>query len=106
MLGFLSQLTKKIKELWEQYQEGLITESERYNKAVDIWSTTTERVTEEMIKRMETKEYVGPNGEKILGPSFNPVYIMAFSGARGSKDQIRQLAGMRGLMAKTIWRNH
>ncbi len=96
----LREAEKKIKELWEQYQEGLITESERYNKAVDIWSTTTERVTEEMIKRMETKEYIGPNGEKVLGPSFNPVYIMAFSGARGSKDQIRQLAGMRGLMAK------
>lgn len=96
----LKEAEKKIKELWDQYQEGLITESERYNKAVDIWSTTTERITEEMIKRMETKEHIGPKGEKVLGPSFNPVYIMAFSGARGSKDQIRQLAGMRGLMAK------
>lgn len=96
----LKEAEEKIKELWEQYREGLITDSERYNKAVDIWSTATERVTEEMIKIMESKEYIGPNGEKIIGPSFNPVYIMAFSGARGSKDQIRQLAGMRGLMAK------
>ncbi len=96
----LEEAEKKVAEIWEQYREGLITESERYNKAVDIWSNATERITEEMIKEMETKEYIGPNGERIKGPSFNPVYIMAFSGARGSKDQIRQLAGMRGLMAK------
>ncbi len=96
----LKEAEKRIAELWEQYQDGLITESERYNKAVDIWSTTTERITDEMMKKMETGEYTGPDGEKVIGPSFNPVYIMAFSGARGSKDQIRQLAGMRGLMAK------
>ncbi|MDM7202665.1 MAG: DNA-directed RNA polymerase subunit beta', partial [Thermodesulfobacteriaceae bacterium] len=96
----LKDAEKKIAELWEQYRDGLITDSERYNKAIDIWSTATERITEEMIKKMETKEYIGPKGEKVIGPSFNPVYIMAFSGARGSKDQIRQLAGMRGLMAK------
>ncbi|MFN3505577.1 MAG: DNA-directed RNA polymerase subunit beta', partial [Caldimicrobium sp.] len=99
-IEILKEAEKKIAELWEQYQEGLITDSERYNKAIDIWATTTEKITEEMIKKMETKVYEGPNGEKIIGPSFNPVYIMAFSGARGSKDQIRQLAGMRGLMAK------
>lgn len=96
----LKEAEEKIAELWRQYQEGLITESERYNKAIDIWSTATEKVTEEMMKKMEVAEYIGPNGEKVIGPSFNPVYIMAFSGARGSKDQIRQLAGMRGLMAK------
>ncbi|MGC9109580.1 MAG: DNA-directed RNA polymerase subunit beta' [Caldimicrobium sp.] len=96
----LKEAEEKIAELWRQYQDGLITESERYNKAIDIWATATERVTEEMMKKMEVAEYIGPNGEKIVGPSFNPVYIMAFSGARGSKDQIRQLAGMRGLMAK------
>ncbi|MGB9762094.1 MAG: DNA-directed RNA polymerase subunit beta' [Caldimicrobium thiodismutans] len=96
----LKEAEEKIAELWRQYQDGLITESERYNKAIDIWATATERVTEEMMKKMEVAEYIGPNGEKVVGPSFNPVYIMAFSGARGSKDQIRQLAGMRGLMAK------
>ncbi len=96
----LKEADKKIAEILQQYKDGLITESERYNKAVDIWSNATEKVTEEMIKEMETKEYVGPNGEKVKGLSFNPVYLMAFSGARGSKDQIRQLAGMRGLMAK------
>jgi len=96
----ISEAEKKVAEIWQQYRDGLITESERYNKAVDIWANATERVTEEMIKEMETKEYIGPDGRKVIGPSFNPVYMMAFSGARGSKDQIRQLAGMRGLMAK------
>jgi DNA-directed RNA polymerase subunit beta' len=96
----IASAEKKVAEIWQQYRDGLITESERYNKAVDIWANTTERVTEEMIKEMETKEYIGPDGKKVIGPSFNPVYMMAFSGARGSKDQIRQLAGMRGLMAK------
>ncbi len=96
----LDEAEAKITEIWQQYRDGLITESERYNKAIDIWSHATEKVTEEMIKEMELKEYIGPNGEKVIGPSFNPVYIMAFSGARGSRDQIRQLAGMRGLMAK------
>ncbi|RKX59478.1 MAG: DNA-directed RNA polymerase subunit beta', partial [Thermodesulfobacteriota bacterium] len=96
----IAEAERKIAEIWQQYRDGLITESERYNKAVDIWANTTERVTEEMIKEMETKEYIAPDGKKIKGPSFNPVYMMAFSGARGSKDQIRQLAGMRGLMAK------
>ncbi|MEZ0344745.1 MAG: DNA-directed RNA polymerase subunit beta' [Caldimicrobium sp.] len=96
----LREAEERIAELWRQYQDGLITESERYNKAIDIWSTATEKVTEEMMKKMEVAEYIGPNGEKVIGPSFNPVYIMAFSGARGSKDQIRQLAGMRGLLAK------
>lgn len=75
----LREAERRIAELWEQYQDGLITESERYNKAIDIWSTTTERITDEMMKRMETGEYIGPNGEKVMGPSFNPVYIMAFS---------------------------
>jgi len=96
----IASAEKKVAEIWQQYRDGLITESERYNKAVDIWANTTERVTEEMIKEMETKEYIGPDGRKVIGLSFNPVYMMAFSGARGSKDQIRQLAGMRGLMAK------
>jgi len=96
----IAEAEKKVAEIWQQYSDGLITESERYNKIIDIWANTTERVTEEMIKEMETKEYITPDGKKIKGPSFNPVYLMAFSGARGSKDQIRQLAGMRGLMAK------
>ena len=96
----LAEAERKVAEIWQQYRDGLITESERYNKTIDIWSNVTEKVTEEMIKKMESKVYKGPNGKEVVGPSGNPVYIMAFSGARGSKDQIRQLAGMRGLMAK------
>ena len=96
----LAEAERKVAEIWQQYRDGLITESERYNKTVDIWSNVTEKVTEEMIKKMESKVYKGPDGKEVVGPSGNPVYIMAFSGARGSKDQIRQLAGMRGLMAK------
>ncbi len=96
----LKEAEKKVAEVIDQYTNGLITGSEKYNKIVDIWTEATEKVTEAMIKAMESKEYVGPNGEKVKGPSLNPVYIMAFSGARGSTDQIRQLAGMRGLMAK------
>jgi DNA-directed RNA polymerase subunit beta' len=75
-----------------QYQEGAITKGERYNKVIEIWSNVTERVADEMIKGIERQ-----NKEGI---EFNPIYIMADSGARGSKQQIRQLAGMRGLMAK------
>ena len=75
-----------------QYQEGAITKGERYNKVIEIWSNVTEKVADEMIRGIETQ-----NKEGI---EFNPIYIMADSGARGSKQQIRQLAGMRGLMAK------
>ncbi len=96
----LAEAEKKVEEILKQYRDGLITDGERYNKTVDIWSAATDQVTKEMIKEMETAEYVGPDGKKVIGPSMNPVYIMAYSGARGSVDQIRQLAGMRGLMAK------
>jgi DNA-directed RNA polymerase subunit beta' len=75
-----------------QYQEGAITQGERYNKIIEIWSKVTERVSEEMFKSMEEDDRTG----RYL----NPIYIMADSGARGSKQQIRQLSGMRGLMAK------
>ncbi len=75
-----------------QYQDGAITNGERYNKVIAIWSEVTEKVADEMFGEMEGLDKTGRN--------FNPVYIMADSGARGSKQQIRQLAGMRGLMAK------
>ena len=75
-----------------QYQEGAITQGERYNKIIEIWSKVTEAVSEEMFKTMEEDDRTG----RYL----NPIYIMADSGARGSKQQIRQLSGMRGLMAK------
>ena len=76
----------------QQYLEGAITNGERYNKVIAIWSDVTEKIADEMFSEMQETEQAGRN--------FNPVYIMADSGARGSKQQIRQLAGMRGLMAK------
>jgi DNA-directed RNA polymerase subunit beta' len=76
----------------QQYLEGAITNGERYNKVIAVWSEVTEKIADEMFAEMEETEHAGRN--------FNPVYIMADSGARGSKQQIRQLAGMRGLMAK------
>src|SRR5918999_774008 len=75
----------------QQYLEGAITNGERYNKVIAVWSDVTEKIADAMFKEMERRDQEG---------SFNPVYIMADSGARGSKQQIRQLAGMRGLMAK------
>src|SRR5450432_3456755 len=83
---------KAVFEVQQQYQEGAITHGERYNKIIEIWSKVTERVSEEMFKTMEEDDRTG----RYL----NPIYIMADSGARGSKQQIRQLSGMRGLMAK------
>jgi DNA-directed RNA polymerase subunit beta' len=83
---------KAVIEVQSQYQEGAITHGERYNKIIEIWSKVTERVSEEMFKVMEEDDRTG----RYL----NPIYIMADSGARGSKQQIRQLSGMRGLMAK------
>ncbi len=83
-----------------QYSDGLITDGEKYNKIVDIWSKATDRITKEMMDEMAV-DYVRDKDNKIQEiKSFNSVFIMADSGARGSKDQIRQLAGMRGLMAK------
>jgi DNA-directed RNA polymerase subunit beta' len=79
-------------EVERQYQDGAITDGERYNKIIDIWSDVTEKVSDEMFREMAQQD------EK--GEEFNPIFIMADSGARGSKQQIRQLAGMRGLMAK------
>src|SRR6185312_7167059 len=83
---------RQVIEVQEQYQEGAITTSERYNKIIEIWSKVTEQVSDKMFKGMEEDDRSG----RVL----NPIYIMADSGARGSKQQIRQLSGMRGLMAK------
>jgi DNA-directed RNA polymerase subunit beta' len=89
-----------VQEIEHQYNEGLITEGEKYNKAVDIWAKATEDVAAEMMREIGATEIDGPSGVKTQVESFNPIYMMADSGARGSKDQMRQLAGMRGLMAK------
>src|ERR1700688_3890868 len=90
--GLVKDAEKAVIEVQSQYQEGAITHGERYNKIIEIWSKVTERVSEEMFKTMEEDDRTG----RYL----NPIYIMADSGARGSKQQIRQLSGMRGLMAK------
>ena len=92
---------KEVLEIETQYTEGLITDGERYNKVVDIWAQAAEQIAAEMMAEIGSEEIEDPNtGEMKKVPSFNPIYIMADSGARGSAQQIRQLAGMRGLMAK------
>jgi len=96
----LRKAFEEVKEIERQYSEGLITEGEKYNKVVDTWAKATEDVAAEMMKEIATEIVVGPDGKKEQMQSFNPIYMMADSGARGSKEQMRQLAGMRGLMAK------
>src|SRR5207247_9469963 len=88
----VSGAQNEVIDVEKQYLDGAITNGERYNKVIAIWSTVTEKVADAMFKEMEKTDQEG--GE------FNPIYIMADSGARGSKQQIRQLAGMRGLMAR------
>ncbi|MCL6583772.1 MAG: DNA-directed RNA polymerase subunit beta' [bacterium] len=87
---------KEVIEVEQQYLDGIITDGERYNKVVDIWSRVTEQVSDEMFMELESEQSTDGAGKA----EFNPIYMMADSGARGSKQQIRQLAGMRGLMAK------
>ena len=96
----LADSEKQVSEIQQQYDEGLITDGERYNKVVDIWAQTGDRVAKEMMAELEKDEFELANGEKVKAPSFNPIFVMADSGARGSAAQIRQLAGMRGLLAK------
>ncbi len=97
----LGKAQKEVTEIEEQYTEGLITDGERYNKVVDIWAQVAEQIANEMMGEIGSEEITDElTGEKRRAPSFNPIYIMADSGARGSAQQIRQLAGMRGLMAK------
>ncbi len=90
----------QVREIERQYNEGLITEGEKYNKVVDIWAKATENVAAEMMNEIASEKVEGPDGETREMDSFNPIFMMADSGARGSKDQMRQLSGMRGLMAK------
>jgi DNA-directed RNA polymerase subunit beta' len=89
-----------VAEFQRQYQEGLITDGERYNKVVDRWAQVTEELSEDLMTQLSEDEVITPEGKKAKVPSFNPIFMMADSGARGSGQQIRQLAGMRGLMAK------
>ena len=89
-----------MKEIQEQYSSGLVTNGERYNKVVDIWSRTNDQVAKAMMEKLGTDEVTDTKGNKVRQKSFNSIFMMADSGARGSAAQIRQLAGMRGLMAK------
>ncbi|MBU1248203.1 MAG: DNA-directed RNA polymerase subunit beta', partial [Proteobacteria bacterium] len=97
----LESANNEVNEIERQYREGIITRTEKYNKVVDVWTKTTNDVSNEMMKEVSVDEVVDPvTGAIEHNSSFNPIYMMATSGARGNQDQMRQLAGMRGLMAK------
>ncbi|WP_026688072.1 DNA-directed RNA polymerase subunit beta' [Azovibrio restrictus] len=90
----------EVKEIEHQYTNGLVTQGERYNKVVDIWGRTGDQVAKVMMDQLGHEEVVDRHGKTVKQDSFNSIFMMADSGARGSAAQIRQLAGMRGLMAK------
>jgi DNA-directed RNA polymerase subunit beta' len=96
----IEQANGEVREIEDQYNKGLITDGERYNKVVDIWAEVTDQIADEMMRELGTQEVKDADGKLRRIPSFNPIFMMADSGARGSAQQIRQLAGMRGLMAK------
>ncbi len=96
----IAKSQSEVMDVEDQYSKGLITSGEKYNKVIDIWSRATDSVTKEMMNELSVQYLRDENNRLIETPSFNSIYIMADSGSRGSKDQIRQLAGMRGLMAK------
>ncbi|MCE9787595.1 DNA-directed RNA polymerase subunit beta' [Shewanella chilikensis] len=90
----------EVLEIQEQFQSGLVTAGERYNKVIDIWASANEKVSKAMMENLSSELVINRDGEEEKQASFNSIYMMADSGARGSAAQIRQLAGMRGLMAK------
>ncbi len=98
--GILARSEDEVKAIQAQYTSGLVTEGERYNKVVDIWSRATDEVAKAMMDRVSKDTVYLPDGSSVQQDSFNSIFMMADSGARGSAAQIRQLAGMRGLMAK------
>ena len=96
----LKRAEEEVKEIEDQYASGLVTNGERYNKVVDIWSHTNDQVARAMMEKLGKEVNVDEQGNEVEEKSFNSIFMMADSGARGSAAQIRQLAGMRGLMAK------
>ena len=90
----------EVKEIQQQYTSGLVTAGERYSKVLDIWSRTNEQVAKAMMETLSSDTVIDKEGKEVKQDSFNPVFMMSDSGARGSAAQMRQLAGMRGLMAK------
>jgi DNA-directed RNA polymerase subunit beta' len=98
--SMIEEAEVQVKDIQEQYAKGVVTDGERYNKVIDIWSRTSETVAKAMMNEIGFEEFENKDGKMETLPSFNSVYMMADSGARGSPAQMRQLAGMRGLMAK------
>ncbi len=96
----IDEATDEVKEIEQQFASGLVTHGEKYNKVIDIWSRANELLSKRMMENLKTDKVVDREGNEVDQESFNSVYMMADSGARGSAAQIRQLAGMRGLMAK------
>lgn len=98
--SIIATAENEVKEIGSQFASGLVTQGERYNKVVDIWSRTNDQVAKAMMAEMAVEYVKDSKGETVKQDSFNPIFMMADSGARGSAAQMRQLAGMRGLMAK------
>ncbi|MCB9777332.1 MAG: DNA-directed RNA polymerase subunit beta' [Alphaproteobacteria bacterium] len=98
--AILDRAYGEVRETEAQYNDGLITMGEKYNKVVDIWSKVTDEVSKNLLTEISKETVYGPDGEEELQDSFNSIWMMVDSGARGSPTQVRQLAGMRGLMAK------
>src|SRR5210317_764307 len=99
-VNIVAEADAEVKEIERQFADGLVTQGEKYNKVVDIWSRANELLAKKMMDNLKTDIVTNKDGEQVEQDSFNSVYMMADSGARGSAAQIRQLAGMRGLMAK------
>ena len=97
---FITEANSQVREVENQYLDGLISDGERYNKVIDIWAEATEKIAGQLLENLGVEEVDDPGEEETRVPSFNSIFMMADSGARGSAQQIRQLAGMRGLMAK------
>ena len=98
--GMIEEADSQVKHIQEQFNKGVVTDGERYNKVIDIWSRTSEKVAKAMMDEIGFEDFETKDGKTEKLPSFNSVFMMADSGARGSPAQMRQLAGMRGLMAK------
>jgi DNA-directed RNA polymerase subunit beta' len=98
--GIIERSAKEVKEIEQQYVSGLVTSGERYNKVVDIWGKAGDEVSKVMMAKLSKERTIDRHGNEVDQESFNSIYMMADSGARGSAAQIRQVAGMRGLMAK------
>ncbi|WP_225782415.1 DNA-directed RNA polymerase subunit beta' [Xenophilus sp. Marseille-Q4582] len=96
----IDDASKEVKEIEQQYVSGLVTSGERYNKVVDIWGRAGDAVSKVMMAQLSKQKVIDRHGKEVDQESFNSIYMMADSGARGSAAQIRQVAGMRGLMAK------